>query len=367
VVHRREKITWQPDTGAAISEFLIAAPVLLLLLYAVFDLNERLDLKQDLSIAARNIAHSGASTNSVGSLAKDVKNTKVPLSTLVGHATVAEVDKPRIEANLKDLGIGDSYETASAAIGSIASNGAGLLQSVKNISVHGNYLLIPDLPTSFTVSVAGTERTVFQKGMRLLSNIYAKSVDQLIGEDTFNFDHVTLVASRNEAGYHAGSYQYQALPGMFLGQTLDDHKHWGTPTERKDRLSVLPQNAGFMPDCMMHFQGDSQCEPGNILATTLRVAYIVVGIVKTIASLGSDNSSAAAVDEMGAMITDKATSALVEEVEKEANDMAGAEVKKLFDGKMDLENKFKNMSDQMISPAQKALDEDLTLKGVFLK
>jgi len=358
---------WRGQAGAAISEFLIAAPILLLLLYAVFDLNDRLDLKQDLRIAARNVAHAGLEGDGGGGLAKDFNNKLLPVHGAVAAVTVPSVNKSRIEASFKESGINDSYENVSSALGTATSSGADVLQGIKNLSMSGQYLLMPDQAKAYTVSVRSTEHTPFQKGMRLLSNLYAKKIDDVVGESAFFYDHVTHVSMRSEAGYHPAAYKYQALPGLFLGQTLAEHRHWGTPAKRENRFPLSGEKVGFMPECMMHFQADSHCKPGNALATTLRVAYVVVGIVKTIASWGSDNASAVAFDEMAKELGQGLSDQVAGYAQSAAEDMAGSEMRKMFDEKIEMEQAFKGAIDQSVSAAGDSIKNNLKAKGVFSK
>ena len=359
------KKDWHSQSGGAISEFLIAAPILLLLLYVVFDLNDRIELRQDLRIAARNVSHQGTVAIDHIALSKDFKKVQLEITPTAISIENKKVNQDRVEANLDSGKLSsDSYEQVSSFMGPVIYNGANILNEVKSFSVLGESLLIPDLPRTFTVSIKSSAESSVQKGMRYLSNLFAKKADDIIGESTFLFDHVAMASVRNESGYHSSDYRNQALVGMFLGNADDDLKHWGDPHVRENRYFQRSMD-GYQPDCMMHFQGNSKCKIGNVFATTLRVVYMVVGVVKEYFSGGGASSSSAATDLAADGALDVVTEEAFGVVKDEVEEKATTELNKIFDKELGVEKKIKTQLGNVGNSLNENITEKLSSKGKF--
>lgn len=280
--------------GASVTEFLVAAPVLALLLYAALDLNQMLEFRQGLAVATRNavfdrVGQTVYQTGSAQSLATQVQPFATPgaetdmgaLSAVTNHshgyANSLGFHADRAAKALPDQSRGEdeTYENASAAAGTVALNGNQALDRMTKLinlaGLAGNvWLLPPATMRTVTGSMAQTPGTsVVRKSMHLVSQA-AENRQNPVAPSTPGMSQ--LVYLRPETGYHPDGYVVQPLAGYLLGLG-QEYKKWGA-TGRVG-LWATPEN--YNHNCIMNFDGGgSQCTDINPAFALIRGTGILI-------------------------------------------------------------------------------------------
>ena len=325
------------DRGASVTEFLICAPFVMLLFYVCWDLNQRIETRREVQIAGRNLAmglsDSADPADLVAAAGQDISSSWTPVSiaasrarqepremakaTFVGPQIAAQSGPSQSgpsQSGTSQSGAADDhrFEKVSRLSGLVASNGASMMDGVKNFDLAGERLFIADRPDRVEITVKSSgDGNVIRRGMSKLAAMVERNMD---GDSTADLAATDITASfsRASAGYYPTDYEYQGLLGAFVGATSENEKKWGSG-----------EKTHFVSDCMMAFSAKSNCKPMSWNAATMRVMYVVVAIVKCIASLGSQcaGSGSSAIDSAGAREALASNGALTAGVENAAADI----------------------------------------------
>ena len=320
------------DRGASVTEFLICAPFVMLLFYVCWDLNQRIETRREVQIAGRNLAMGLSDATDPADLAAsaglDISSSWIPVSIAASRARQEPRDMakatfvgPQIasqsgtsQSRTSQLGAADDhrFEKVSRVSGLVASNGASVMDGVKNFDLAGERLFISDRPDRVEITVKSSgDGNVIRRGMSKLAAMVERNME---GDSTADLAATDIAASfsRASAGYYPTDYEYQGLLGAFVGATSENEKKWGSG-----------EKTHFVSDCMMAFSAKSNCKPMSWNAATMRVMYVVVAIVKCIAFLGSQcaGSGSSAIDSAGAREALASNGALTAGVENAAADI----------------------------------------------
>ncbi len=313
----------QGDRGASVTEFLICAPFVMLLFYVCWDLNQRIETRREVRIAGRNLAMGLSDATDPADLAasasQDISSSWAPVSIAASRARQEPKEMAKAtfvgQPGAAQPGTSDDqrFEKVSLLSGIVASNGTSIMDGVKNFDFAGERLFIADQPdrVEITVKSAG-DANVVRRGMSKLSAMVEKSYAE-DSTDLLAATDISASFSRASAGYYPTDYEYQGLLGAFVGASSDNEKKWGSADK-----------SHFVSDCMMSFSAKSNCKPMSWNAATMRVMYVVVAIVKCIASLGSQcaGGRGSAIDSQGARDALASNSTLTSGVESATGDIS---------------------------------------------
>jgi len=289
------------EAGISVTEFLICAPFALLLLYVCMDLNRRIETRTEVEIAGRNLAASltGAEAPDVAlaGAQRDISGDWTAVAITVAKPNAAAhafAGKTFTGGGAAGNGErarpadGGPFETVSRVSGQIAEHGTTAIDGVKNFSIGGQSLFIPDETEAIELTVrSAVDSSPFRRAMvslsaavetRLAAPAANANQSALDADDERRFGgrDITAGFARGASGYYPTSYKYQGMLGMLVGKVSANEKQWGTGNDDY-----------FVDDCMMSFSAKSNCKPMSWNAATLRVAYVVVAVVKCIVSAGA--------------------------------------------------------------------------------
>lgn len=277
------------QSGTAITEFLIGAPILLFMLLIAFDLNDILESRQNMRIAVRNQAFlPKGSANAETTANQDMVSASTPLTVQTKTESVDSPMGDRIKATRAPVGGADSYTNISKVVGSVTAPAQTAVQFLKNMNIAGVGLFIPDFLRVSKIEAQTQKSNAIQRAMTLISDAASLRAtgNKTHKEGDYNLFATRMIgsaATRPEAGFHPADYQWQAIPGFIFGTVLTEYKHWGTPYKREGGMRFNNSNDGyFLPDCMMHFSGKDNCKEENWLSLVLRTSYAAKGIVTLI-------------------------------------------------------------------------------------
>jgi hypothetical protein len=301
--------------GASVTEFLVAAPVLALLMYAALDLNQMLEFRQGLVVATRNAAfdrvggtvHQNGSSQSLSSqvqpfLAPGAADDMGALSSVTNdshgfanrHGFPSARAKSALDAG--NRGEDQAFESASDTVGSVAATGNDALDRLTKLINLGGlagdvWLLPPAAMRTVTGSMAETTgSSLVRRSMHLVSRAAENKQNPSI-HNTPAMSH--LLYLRPETGYHPDGYVVQPLAGYLLGMG-QEYKKWGAT----GRSGLWQSPANYNHDCIMNFDGGgSRCTDTNAAFAMIRTtgmlirALILAGeasVVLTLPALGID-------------------------------------------------------------------------------
>ncbi len=283
--------------GASVTEFLIAAPILALLLYAALDINQNIEFKQGLIVSTRNAAFDmldtqqldTSSQNSLQSQVQpyaargsegDMGSLTVNTEEDLGYASTLGFEKDRAKAAIpaNSRGSDSTYEGISANAGAVlvpANDAIDNLTKVINLNgLLGNFWLLPPARlrtiTGEVGSTAGT--SVLRKSMNLVSKAAenARNPNQSPGYKTPSASYMLYL--RPENGYHPDGYIAQPAIGFLLGMG-SKYKEWGDT----GYVSIGADPKNYNHNCLMNFDGGGDnCTDEN--ATFLAIKTLGVAI-----------------------------------------------------------------------------------------
>ncbi len=283
--------------GASVTEFLVAAPILALLLYAALDLNQNIEFKQGLIVATRNAAFDmldtqqldTATANSLQSQVQpfaargsegDMGSLTVNTAESLGYTAALGFERDRAKAAIpaNNRGSDSTYEGMSATTGSVIvpANEAvdTLTKSINLPGILGNVWLLPPARmrtvTGNLGSTAGT--SILRKSMGLVSRAAenARNPGQLPGYTSPSASY--LLYFRPETAHHPDGYVAQPVLGFLLGLGTD-YKEWGD--NGYVSIGTTPQN--YNHNCMMNFDGGGdRCTNINGWLTLIKTAGVLI-------------------------------------------------------------------------------------------
>lgn len=283
--------------GASVTEFLVAAPILALLLYAALDLNQNIEFKQGLIVSTRNAAFDTLdsqqldmrSTNSLQSQVQpfaargsegDMGSLNVQIEENPGYTANLGFDKDRAKAAIpaSNRGSDSTYEGVSATAGSVivpANNALDTLTKTVNlVGIVGNVWLLPPATlrsvTGTLGSTAGT--SILRKSMGLVSRAAenARNPGQLPGYTSPSASY--LLYLRPETGHHPDGYVAQPVIGFLLGMG-SEYKKWGETGHVG--IGATPEN--YNNNCLMNFDGGGDnCTNLNVTLTLIKTTGVLI-------------------------------------------------------------------------------------------
>jgi len=283
--------------GASVTEFLVAAPILALLLYAALDLNQNIEFRQGLIVSTRNAAFdmlggqrldTGSSTSlqmqvqpfAARGSEGDMGSLSVSTEEALGYSNSLGFDKDRAKSAMQADNRGNDgvYESTSATAGAITTtaNAAldGLTSYVNLKGILGNVWILPPARmrtiTGRMESTAGT--SILRKSMGLVSKAAenARNPDQLPEYNSPSTSYMLYL--RPEAAHHPDGYVAQPVIGFMLGLGAD-YKRWAD--NGYVRIGATPQN--YNHNCMMNFDGGGdKCTNLNGWLTLVKTGGVLI-------------------------------------------------------------------------------------------
>jgi hypothetical protein len=292
--------------GASVTEFLVAAPILALLLYAALDLNQNIEFKQGLIVSTRNAAFDNLGTQqldtgTVNSLLDQVqpfaaKGSEGDMGSLtvsteenLGYTATLGFEKDRAKAAIpsSNRGRDSTYEGMSATTGAViapANESLDTLTKYINLNgILGNVWLLPPARmrtiTGNLGSTAGT--SILRKSMGLVSRAAenARNPNQLPGYTTPSASYMLYL--RPETAHHPDGYVAQPVIGFLLGLG-SGYKEWGDTGYVS--IGASPEN--YNHNCLMNFDGGGdQCTNLNGWLTLIKTAGVLIRTMITAGEL----------------------------------------------------------------------------------
>lgn len=283
--------------GASVTEFLVAAPILALLMYAAIDLNQMVEFRQGLVVATRNtsfdrigdVLHDLGSSQSLATqmapfstpeTAEDkgaLSSAKIQSDNGFSSSLGFHVDRAKDALPEGQRGSDSSFESKSEGVGTLsATANSGLDGLTKLINLNGAvgvWLLPPAKMRTVTATMTeAAGSSALRKSMSLMSKT-AENVDGPVMAKTPGMSHMVYI--RPETGYHPDGYVVQPLVGYLLGLQADYAK-WGD-TGRS--VSLYGPVDNYNHACMMNFDGGGpECSDPNEYFQAIRLMGVFIRV-----------------------------------------------------------------------------------------
>lgn len=340
------------QSGSSIAEFCILAPVIILLLYGVQDLHDRIERRTRVHVAVRNLAIVGPRglpmSHQKESVQRDlgVSGARVTASHRILSRSRSSQEAVRAGDYSLDRAVG-SYEEddegyrAVAKVEGALARVAGLIDQLQEVGREESPLLF----VRNRGGVGSAEVHLAHEYGPVRKSLSAMGVD--LGES-----HVERFYRRFETGYHPDEFQNSTLLGFVLGSTLVGRRHWGAPSaktrggityEGPALLGKVPD--GFVAHCLMHFGATESCAGFNWFGAMVISTAIAKGVVQVILDLFGGNAPNAAAKESlrGISLVGRLARTLSNEAAKQGVDaLAAAGAKALDDVAVRVEGSIKN-------------------------
>jgi hypothetical protein len=331
--------------GASVTEFLVAAPILALLLYAALDLNQNIEFKQGLIVSTRNAAFDmldtqQLDTGTANSLQDQVqpfaaRGSEGDMGSLVvsteenlGYTATLGFDRDRAKAAIpaSSRGRDSTYEGMSATTGAVIAPANEALDALtKYINLNGIlgnvWLLPPARMRTITGNLGSTAGTsILRKSMGLISRAAenARNPSQLPEYKTPSASYMLYL--RPETAHHPDGYVAQPVIGFLLGLG-SDYKEWG----ENGYVSIGASPDNYNHNCMMNFDGGGdRCTNINGWLTLIKTGGVLIRILITAGEMsGLLTAPALAIDAKTIairMVTEEAISMVTDFVSDEVED-----------------------------------------------
>jgi hypothetical protein len=333
--------------GASVTEFLVAAPILALLLYAALDLNQNIEFKQGLIVSTRNAAFDMLDTQQLDTAtqqslqsqvqpfaAKGSENDMGSLAVITkenpGYKPTLGFEKDRAKAALPagNRGSDSTYEGMSATTGTVIAPANEALDTLtKYINLNGIlgdvWLLPPARMRTITGHLGSTAGTsTLRKSMGLVSRAAenARNPNQLPGYSTPSVSYMLYL--RPETAHHPDGYVAQPVLGFLLGRGSNYLKWADTGHVRSGR----PKN--YNHNCLMNWDGGGDnCTNVNGWLTTVKTIGVAIRTIITGAQASGVLTIPATGVDVKTMVVraaaDAALGALTDFVSREVEDKIG--------------------------------------------
>jgi hypothetical protein len=352
--------------GTVVTEFFILAPILLLLVYVAYSLNNFIEYRQTAAIAARNAAnsiaydenedkqkamlsrvvaeefsdHSAAGSDTRMRVIKDDSildnSDAAKTTTLAAEKRFGSISGKSNGDRLTALKADDEIKDISNPLGAATKAGTLAFDAILNqkVDVAGDSfnLLLDDrvLTTEVTLAIPA-QKGLIERSIVQLANFW-RTKDFVTGQP-----EVVYAASyqRVQSAYHTNSYRAQGLIGVIFGLSTKKDHNWGANNDGLNRplwsdFKPLPGN--YTTECMMNLRGGEDCRnPGrlvkllDVVAVVKAVICVVADIVGEAACTSAGNVGNLALDELYEQIvnqfTTEAKKKVTDAISKKANEM----------------------------------------------
>jgi hypothetical protein len=327
-------------SGSSIVEFLVAAPVLALIVYFAMDINQTVEYRQGMHIAARNRAYEQHPNDLSAQqrqfrLEKDLKpfqgvdgqidqsNSKTTMAESIRYHQSLGISLGRVGDSMVGRDGKDSgYERSSQVVGRIAQ---GATYAVDNISHLTNlwgmidaedFWVVPPprIRTSRVEFNANTQGSLFDAALTAASVAIERPVDhealKTDIEEKIKVRQSSLHMVRPENGYHPDQYVAQSLIGFGIG-FLSKQKPWGAYSDNHKSGSLTEFNG----QCLMNWDlGGSDCHSINGFYTSVVTIGAAIQVLITIAEIIPPTTAAGVAADVASELIKEAVKTAAEKI-----------------------------------------------------
>lgn len=288
----KNKVPAMRERGSLTVEFIVTTPLLLVLLFGLFVLNERFDWQQDVAIR-----------NWLQGIALQPQSAQVDFAE----------DRVRWAEGWRQ-GEEDGFASISKLEGIIADVGLRIWQPLHTAIYLGERDLSKVIQARLTSPPASLLRNGFYKLQRLAD--FSSHTDQSAV--------ASVVVTAHDAVFHPRPYPWPFLAGILLGERTRSVWTWTANPHGPSVWSLRPLPGNFTTECPMNWVVGDNCRTATFffaVVTTVGVSSAVANAVKTIFTGGEYLAAQKAANESLKVATQSAVHVLVDGAKAKAQEV----------------------------------------------
>ncbi len=376
----------QRRRGTAVTEFLVFAPILVLVGFAAYDLNKRIEDKATVTIMARNATYlgpgvgdarqQGEAKRSIGAIAHVVDDTadapeltrlkqvisgndaegfSVQIETIDTAAVTRRMGaQTGVQTVAGDGAAGSSFDTISRTTATVGVLGVRVVDGIEGPGQRFRIFMEDPVRKCVVETNVKGEANAMQRAMSVVAEVAANSSAGVRGEVLGKSRHYgQTFFTRSEAGFHPNAHKSFGFAGMAMGLTKSG---WGADGSFSD------SSGGIQTRCMTRLAGSSACG-GSGTADQKQRAFLTA--IKGIASAKLALSIVLAIVP-GGVAVDEAITEGVKQIAStfldEALTQLGDKAVKVLEDKLEsgAQSMVQNQLDRLKDEPQKAVESLLT-------